>query len=608
VRVAHKVKFVRIELILFFLLTLALTACSGDTPVPTKEPLSLQQPYNDRITAPTVVPPTAAVVNSAGKTPVVEITVPNRPSPNSGALTPDLKIPELTRPPALIEGRPISTVISNPNEPLIAELSYLQAGDLWVISEKGTNKRQLTRTANLTPEKVRWSPTGEKVAFIDAGNAVHVIELQDGKDTVYFRPSRNNQLAHYLEWSPNGRYIAFEITATSSLETTRPEYDARIELATKGEIWFVDAQSPTPNALKIADGFNFAWSPDSKYLAYPSRARRVAQIDTSVAPVAVGTIAAPTPRSNPVFEIGATPSPSAQATAGRGTPAATTTRAANTTASATTKASPPPVVISADRTPTAGSPVVGIQSSVTPKPSVQPTVKTTVSPTVAGYNPNRVFKAPFDNNLVVWEVSSRLNRTLAESGRLPGYPAFDGSIYPVESTAVQTVAWSPDAKTVMFGDQISFVGSAGVVDNSVRMWLGQPRNFALNKVFWLPDSSGTLMLWNNYAGEPRSYFGVLTTPGVLATAASDTINCPAMSPAGNLLAYASATDTLVVRPDGTTVGGLVGGGCPAWSPDGTQLIAPRRVTDGSLVMFTLDGKPARQLIGTRAVDFVFWIS
>lgn len=604
-KIVCKVKFISFGLIGWLVLTLVLTACAADTPVPTKEPVSLQQPFNAKITPP-ASPTTDTNSFVIGTTKAAVISAPTRQSnvPVSG-VTPDIQIPPLTRNTGFIEGRPNPTIADNPNTPVIAEISYLQAGDLWVISEKGTNKRQLTRNAGLTPEKVRWSPTAEKVAYFDNRNALHVVELKEGSDTVYYRPSRQAQISHQLEWSPNGRYIAFDVIATTTADLSRPDYDAKLELATKGEIWLIDAQSPTPNALKIADGFNFAWSPDSRYLAYPTRARKIAQIDSSVVPVAVGTLppVTPTPNTNPEFIIGGTPSP--QATTTRGTPVSSTTRAANSTAEP--RGTPTPIVISAERTPVATTPAGQIDRTITPKPSIQPTVKTTVTP-VATYNPNRVFKAALDNNVVVWEVASRTNKTILESAKLPAFPAFDGSIYPVEGTAVQGVWWSPDGKNLVFADQISFVGSAVVVDNSLRMWLGQPRNFALNKIFWLPGSSGTLLLWNNYVGEARSYFGTITTPGVLSSTASDTINCPAMSPAGNLLAYASATDTLVVKPDGTTIGGLLGGGCPAWSPDGTQLIAPRRATDGSLVLFTLDGNAPRQLIGTRAVDFVFWVS
>jgi WD40 repeat protein len=214
---------------------------------------------------------------------------------------------------------------------------------------------------------------------------------------------------------------------------------------------------------------------------------------------------------------------------------------------------------------------------------------------------------PFENGLAIMNVADRRENVVVLSGQVPAYPSPDNNAYPTENTAIQLINWSPDGRTLAFSDRISYIGTISAIGGTPRMLFGQPRAFSLNKLFWIPDSTNALLvMWNSYPGDIRTLMGVLASPGVINSAVSDRVSCPALAPNGTMLAYLSGDDTQIVRTDGITLGVISGGGCPNWSPDSTLLVTSRKASDGAIVLTNPKGQVVRLLLGTRAVEQVFW--
>jgi hypothetical protein len=202
-------------------------------------------------------------------------------------------------------------------------------------------------------------------------------------------------------------------------------------------------------------------------------------------------------------------------------------------------------------------------------------------------------------------VADRRENILAYSVQLPPYPAPDGTAYPTGGTAIQTISWSPDGRSLAFGDNLSYVGLISAAGGTVRMLYGQPRAFAVDKLLWLP-TGGLLAIWQTFPGETRDVAGVIATPGSMSFALSDNINCPSVSPSGQYIAYWDGTSTVILRLDGSTAGTFNGGGCAVWTQDGASIITARRGVDGSLLVITPGGQVIRQVLGIRAVEQVFF--
>lgn|GEM_PF-1886607 len=549
-------------LILSLQFLLLLAACGSDPTAPiSTTPVERQQFYNTPI-APTTTIPAIQPLN-----PTIATTVAG-PVTTSAAKTTASAATTVAAAAPIAEGVGASSGVTDQTILANAQVSFLQGGNLWVSDDKGGNRRQLTQTSNITSDKVFWSPSHDKVAIFDKREGILVFEL-NGRRTSAFRPDPSYQLLNSAAWSPDGRYLGFDLIAFSRDASSSPNYS----LATDGEIYVIDTQQNTPQGSytgsfserpvlpqRLASGFNFVWSPDGKQIAYATRARRLA-----------------------VMEFVPTQ------------PLATTSG-----------------------TPTNGSPTASTTARPAATPTFFPVIRpsrpaTTTSPNdVTAPTPNPYYNAPqalvpFDNGLAIMNVTDRRENVLVSSGQIPAYPSPDNNAYPTENTAVQLISWSPDGRTLAFSDRISYIGTISNIGGTPRMLFGQPRAFSLNKLFWIPDSTNALLvLWNSYPGDERTLMGVLASPGIITSAVSDRVSCPALAPNGTMLAYLSGDDTQIVRTDGITLGVISGGGCPNWSPDSTLLITSRKASDGAIVLTNPKGQVVRLLLGTRAVEQVFW--
>lgn len=77
---------------------------------------------------------------------------------------------------------------------------------LWIMASDGSNLQALT-DRNIDAYSPRWSPTGDRVAFISGGH-IHMLWLDSGR-TAQLSTTTNSPGS--LSWSPNGQWLAFSM-------------------------------------------------------------------------------------------------------------------------------------------------------------------------------------------------------------------------------------------------------------------------------------------------------------------------------------------------------------------------------------------------------------
>jgi len=163
-----------------------------------------------------------------------------------------------------------------------------ERSNLWQVSADGTDHRPLYSGLN-SIRSPRWSPTGEKLAFIsnDTGSQQIHVRWFDNGDTAVI--SQLQASPSNLSWSPDGKWLAFTMNVKAptksiaeprtkpegatwakkpiTVTTTRYQYDGRgiVEPAYR-HVFIVPADGGTSRQLTEGN-FNhygsLAWSPNS---------------------------------------------------------------------------------------------------------------------------------------------------------------------------------------------------------------------------------------------------------------------------------------------------------------------------------------------------------
>ena len=136
------------------------------------------------------------------------------------------------------------------------------AQDLWVFDVKTNTGRRLTLDPGLRDAPV-WSPDSKTLAFLHAVGGrrpqIHFRGLGE-KDVEEAMPSDSFQAP--LDWSPDGRFIAFANTGIP-----------RLASETQGDVWLIDRANGRKSAPLLNTPFheaNATFSPDGKWLAFTS--------------------------------------------------------------------------------------------------------------------------------------------------------------------------------------------------------------------------------------------------------------------------------------------------------------------------------------------------
>ncbi|MEJ2720542.1 MAG: S41 family peptidase, partial [bacterium] len=135
-------------------------------------------------------------------------------------------------------------------------------GEVFSVPSKDGPTRDLTRDSGARDRDAAWSPDGERVAYLSDKNGEYDIYLIDPKGTE--EPTRLTRFKdgyrHTLRWSPDGKKIAF---ADQTLRCYYIDVDSKkITEVDKADYENVDV------SLDLKPIYDFAWSPDSRYIAY----------------------------------------------------------------------------------------------------------------------------------------------------------------------------------------------------------------------------------------------------------------------------------------------------------------------------------------------------
>lgn len=166
--------------------------------------------------------------------------------------------------------------------------------NLWISDLSGNRQRPLT-TGNVKHYNHRWSPDGDKVAFISVESGkpqIHMLWMDNGQQAKITNLQRSPS---QLEWSPDGTSIAFSMRVNAEANsfgstTAKPEgaswaeapkYIDKLVYRFDGQgylddsynhIFVIPASGGTPRQITSGD-FNHsspAWSKDSEVLYFTS--------------------------------------------------------------------------------------------------------------------------------------------------------------------------------------------------------------------------------------------------------------------------------------------------------------------------------------------------
>jgi len=130
---------------------------------------------------------------------------------------------------------------------------FAARGDVFTVPAKEGSIRNLTHTPGIREKFVAWSPDGRWVAYVSdrTGEDEIYIMPQDGMGKEQQITSGYKGFKYAIVWSPDSKKIAWA------------DKDCRL--------WYVDINEKKAVAIdqgKYGEILNYAWSPDSKWVAY----------------------------------------------------------------------------------------------------------------------------------------------------------------------------------------------------------------------------------------------------------------------------------------------------------------------------------------------------
>ncbi|HSG27153.1 MAG TPA: hypothetical protein VLA34_01645, partial [Candidatus Krumholzibacterium sp.] len=135
-------------------------------------------------------------------------------------------------------------------------------GELFTVPVENGVTRNLSSSCGSREKDPVWSPDGSKIAYLSDKSGEYEIYVvpQDGSGKAVQVTDLGKGYRHTLRWSPDGTRIAF------TDETLTCRY---LELAS-GKVSVVDKAyyENVDISLDVKPIYDFAWSPDSRYLAY----------------------------------------------------------------------------------------------------------------------------------------------------------------------------------------------------------------------------------------------------------------------------------------------------------------------------------------------------
>lgn len=135
-------------------------------------------------------------------------------------------------------------------------------GEVFTVPKEEGPIRNLTQDSGSRDRDVAWSSDGKRIAYLSDKTGEYEIYLTDPKGREeHLRLTRHHKgYRHTLQWSPDGKKIAF---ADQTLRCYILDVKSK-EITDVDKAHFENVDVP----LKEKPISDFAWSPDSRYLAY----------------------------------------------------------------------------------------------------------------------------------------------------------------------------------------------------------------------------------------------------------------------------------------------------------------------------------------------------
>jgi len=135
-------------------------------------------------------------------------------------------------------------------------------GEVFTVPKEEGPTRNLTKDSSARDKDAVWSPDGKMIAYLsdkEGEYEIYVVDAQEKKEAVRLTKHENGY-RHTLRWSPDSKKIAF------ADQTLRCYY---LDVATKTitEVDKADYEN-VDVSMDVKAIYDFAWSPDSRYLAY----------------------------------------------------------------------------------------------------------------------------------------------------------------------------------------------------------------------------------------------------------------------------------------------------------------------------------------------------
>lgn len=135
-------------------------------------------------------------------------------------------------------------------------------GEIFTIPKEHGPTRNLTNDSGARDKDAAWSPDGKTIAYLSDKSGEYEIYLVDPKGrTEAVRLTQNQDgYRHTLRWSPDSKKIAFadQTLACYYLDVATK----KITLVDRAKFENIDV------SLDLKPIYDFAWSPDSRYIAY----------------------------------------------------------------------------------------------------------------------------------------------------------------------------------------------------------------------------------------------------------------------------------------------------------------------------------------------------
>ncbi|MEZ4455892.1 MAG: S41 family peptidase [Gemmatimonadales bacterium] len=140
--------------------------------------------------------------------------------------------------------------------PTGARVAFETRGEIVTIPAEKGDARNLTNTTGWHERGPAWSPDGSQIAYVSDQGGEYRLHLvpQDGKGDHRVIPLGGAGFYFGLDWSPDGKRIAY-------WDNSQTIYVLDVATGKSTKVGANDIYTP-------AEGIGYAWSPDSRWLAY----------------------------------------------------------------------------------------------------------------------------------------------------------------------------------------------------------------------------------------------------------------------------------------------------------------------------------------------------